>query len=354
MSSIEKKDDVSIWLPLYIGDMLAMTTRLSTEQVGALILLMMDYWKNGAIPNDLKIVGAITGLTPTKTKAFLRLITIADIFTEENNMLFSVYLDGKKTEATDNKKTKSERAVKAANARWGKTEDKSSIDLAQDKHNSSNANAMLEHTTSNANAMLEQCPLSSPSPSNNLNNTHAAGELKNSDSVIKPTFDIKSWQAPDYETMLEILVDNDVRPKLSEQDYLNEIEKFKGYNTNRDLSDEAYRFGKFIDWFRILADKQSVSQATQLASYSDENDDLPAIYRQPTSQNTGYHPSHSKPVTAKIDPACSVMFNGLLKPLLPNMDKKQTYDYVMARQDAGESSDETYDRIADEFFRGAA
>lgn len=36
------------------------------------------------------------------------------------------------------------------------------------------------------------------------------------------------------------------------------------------------------------------------------------------------------------------------------MDKKQTYDYVMARQDAGESSDETYDRIADEFFRGAA
>lgn len=56
MSSIEKKDDVSIWLPLYIGDMLAMTTRLSTEQVGALILLMMDYWKNGAIPNDLKIV----------------------------------------------------------------------------------------------------------------------------------------------------------------------------------------------------------------------------------------------------------------------------------------------------------
>lgn len=81
-------------------------------------------------------------------------------------------------------------------------------------------------------------------------------------------------------------------------------------------------------------------KATQLASYSDRNDDLPAIYRQPTSQNTGYHPSHSKPVTAKIDPACSVMFNGLLKPLLPNMDKKQTYDYVMARQDAGESSDE--------------
>lgn len=46
-------------------------------------------------------------------------------------MLFSVYLDGKEeTEATDNKKTKSERAIGTANARWGKTEDKSSIDLA--------------------------------------------------------------------------------------------------------------------------------------------------------------------------------------------------------------------------------
>ncbi len=29
-------------------DMLAKTTRMTTEQIGASFLLMMDYWRNGA------------------------------------------------------------------------------------------------------------------------------------------------------------------------------------------------------------------------------------------------------------------------------------------------------------------
>lgn len=49
-----KQDDVSIWLPIYIGEMLAMTARFSTEQIGALYLLMMDYWKNGAYHTIIK------------------------------------------------------------------------------------------------------------------------------------------------------------------------------------------------------------------------------------------------------------------------------------------------------------
>lgn len=49
----------------------------------------------------------------------------------------------------------------------------------------------------------------------------------------------------------------------------------------------------------------------------------------------------------------SVMFNGVRKPFLPNMDQRQTYDYVMSQQRPGESSDETYDRLYNEIHSEA-
>ena len=36
----------------HIGDYLQDTTRLSTEQQGAYLLLIMDYWTNGPLPDD--------------------------------------------------------------------------------------------------------------------------------------------------------------------------------------------------------------------------------------------------------------------------------------------------------------
>ena len=45
--------DISIWMPLYIGDLQAKFARMTAEQIGAALLLMMDFWKNGAIPHDL-------------------------------------------------------------------------------------------------------------------------------------------------------------------------------------------------------------------------------------------------------------------------------------------------------------
>lgn len=70
------------WMPLYIGDYLQDTTRLSTEQHGAYLLLIMDYWTNGPLPDDDTSLAQVTRLQLTAWKkhrpALSRLFLIAD------------------------------------------------------------------------------------------------------------------------------------------------------------------------------------------------------------------------------------------------------------------------------------
>lgn len=50
------------WMPLYVGSYLKNTNRLTTEGHGAYLLLIMDYWTSGPLPNDDDQLATITRL----------------------------------------------------------------------------------------------------------------------------------------------------------------------------------------------------------------------------------------------------------------------------------------------------
>lgn len=133
-----------IWMPIVIGDYLADTQRLSTEQHGAFLLLLMDYWRNGPPPADDAVLCSITRL---KLARFRKHKTVLlSFFRIVDGRLIDKRADAEKIRAEQNAKRNSERARHAADVRW----------RSADGDAPSNA-------PSNAASNAPECP--SPSPS---------------------------------------------------------------------------------------------------------------------------------------------------------------------------------------------
>lgn len=56
------KSKPDAWMPMFVADYAADTSRLSLEQHGAYLLLIFDYWRNGPPPDDDAVIARILGV----------------------------------------------------------------------------------------------------------------------------------------------------------------------------------------------------------------------------------------------------------------------------------------------------
>ena len=157
---------------------------------------------------------------------------------------------------------------------------------------------------------------------------------------------------------IEILQDNGIHMALPHDLYLAESQKFKGYNANLaaqgkvSLVDDSYRMTKFIDWFKILANKQHASKQAVAAPVV-HDDDLPEIYRQSSQSDQTYHPSHAPVAPAKKLPGMFSAYGQNYMPL-EGVDAKGTFEAVTEKMGKFYTFAEAYQILKDELSGAVA
>lgn len=139
-------DDPKIWMPVFIGDLLADTMHLTPSEFGAYMRIMFHQWRRGHMAED--DIPTITGMSvdawsiaQAKLKQFLSI--------DEAGLLFQRRTDREKEKATHNRSVFTKRATDAANKRWSRhREEKAKVNassIAQALHEQSLSDAHHHH-----------------------------------------------------------------------------------------------------------------------------------------------------------------------------------------------------------------
>lgn len=140
------------YMPLYIADYLADTRRLSTLEHGAYMLLIMEYWRNGGLPDDDRKLARIVGLQESEWQ-------------EIRNDIAEMFHDGWKHKRIDAELARSgvKHSSAVANGRQGgaaKWGGLTAINKAKRSERLANARSIARHTKDQWQAMLEFCGFS--------------------------------------------------------------------------------------------------------------------------------------------------------------------------------------------------
>lgn len=135
------------WMPLYVGDYLASTSRLTTEQHGAYLLLIFDYWREGPPPDDDQVLAQITRMSPHAWS--IARAVLAKYFSIEDGQWRHARIDREIGLAREKHDKAKARATRAAEARWSGSDSK--------KPATGNAPSIAQ-------AVLDQCQSQSQSP----------------------------------------------------------------------------------------------------------------------------------------------------------------------------------------------
>jgi uncharacterized protein YdaU (DUF1376 family) len=110
-----------IWMPIYIGDYLADTMHLSTEQHGAYLLLLFHLWRRGTLQDDDTVLAKVTGLKQSAWSS-TRLV-LAEFFQIHDGVWQQGRLERERLRVAAKQLSKSKQAKLAASCRWNKAPD---------------------------------------------------------------------------------------------------------------------------------------------------------------------------------------------------------------------------------------
>jgi uncharacterized protein YdaU (DUF1376 family) len=106
-------------MPLFIGDYLAGTSRLTTELHGAYMLLIMDYWMNGPLPDNDQILASITKLTPDAWSVARPILR--SFFSVVDGKWNHKRIEEELVSAMNKKRSKAESGSKGGRSKWGES-----------------------------------------------------------------------------------------------------------------------------------------------------------------------------------------------------------------------------------------
>lgn len=177
------------WFPLYVGDYLADTRRLTTEQHGAYMLLIMDYWRSGPPPDDDAVLAQITGLTLDRWKEHRPILS--RFFQINRGEWRHKRIDAELEKAKEVQSSLSDRGHAGAEARWAKKRREQCLGDA-----TANAQAMLgdapSPVTSTSTNTLEQPPALPPLQQGQDLLSHPEQPDETSDVPYTPDFE-EAW-----------------------------------------------------------------------------------------------------------------------------------------------------------------
>lgn len=107
----------SAWMPFYIGDYLADTQHLNTQQHGAYFLLLCAAWnRGGSLPADEEVLRVVTRLSTKEWKAHRAVLL--DFFTLEDGRWLQKRLSKEMAKAISTTHRRKEAGANGAARRW--------------------------------------------------------------------------------------------------------------------------------------------------------------------------------------------------------------------------------------------
>jgi uncharacterized protein YdaU (DUF1376 family) len=141
-------------MPVYIGDYLADTMHLSTEQHGAYLLLLFSLWRRPTLPDDDATLAKICGLSESAWLATRKVMT--EFFVIQDGCWTHKRIDKERLRLAAVQAANLTRAQKAAARRWGTDASSNAHALLEESQSPSNA-------PSNPQALLDECKSQSQS-----------------------------------------------------------------------------------------------------------------------------------------------------------------------------------------------